>query len=116
MRVTDKTSQTLTADEREQRELKIWRDFCHALIEGADLGKLRRTAHMMCEDLKNCSNAELKILRKAVVSMLEISNDRQVKKVARVFADHMKAEREEDQKLYKDLRELTAEGYVSPIQ
>jgi|RhiMetdeSRZDD1v2_1073273.scaffolds.fasta_scaffold1718020_2 hypothetical protein len=37
-------TQTMTLDDRLQRELEILREYCHALIETADLEALRKIA------------------------------------------------------------------------
>src|SRR4029450_8525639 len=111
MHKTDKMTQAMTVDDQQQRELEILRDYCHALIEIADLERLRKVAPHMADGLRNGGTKELEVVPKAVHSLLETVDDRRVKRVARVIADYKYAERLEDQKLYEDLRKLAAEGY-----
>jgi hypothetical protein len=109
-------TQAMTVDDQQQRELEILRDYCHALIEIADLERLWKAANMMTDGLRNCGNRELEILRKAIVSLVDVVDDRRVKRVAQAIVDCKNAEKLKDQKLYEDWRKLAAEGYMPPIQ
>ena len=118
MNTTSKMTQAMTADDREQRRLEIWREYCHAVIEAANFERLWRVRQMMSDDISRYGggNRELEIARKSFLSWLEIADERKVMRVARMLADWKEAERLEDQKLFKDLDKLEAEGYVPQIQ
>lgn len=70
----------------------------------------------MTDGLRNGGNRETEIVRKAVGSLIEVVDDKRVKRVARVWADIANAEKLEDQKLYGDWRKLAEEGRLPSIE
>jgi hypothetical protein len=115
MNATDKITQTLTADDREQRELEILRDLCHALIEIASPERLREMPQRIADGLGSGGNRKLEILRKAALSLLEIADEGRLNRLARMLADQAEAKRREDQKLYGDWHKLATKGYLPPM-